>query len=114
MKIDELATTLKPKGEVKEGVIVPEMTPLGPVTRPDRLLSPSPLTICFPHTPGNRSFRHRSSQAALDDALEAMEKEDREGKVGGFDGLFYDPVARTYRRFLSARRPDAHLGAIEL
>lgn len=105
MKIEELAAQLKPKTTdskvvIKDGEVVAEQTPLGPVTRPDRLLGPAPFSLCFPHT--SHSVRQHATQRAIDEALEGMDQESR------FDALLFNPVTHRFSRHTN------HLGGVEL
>lgn len=121
MKIDELATALKPK-VIDHTLPVIDLKPETPITRPDRLIEcPAPYSICYPHTPGNRSFRERQSQAQLDAALEAMDATDDEARAAApvagearFDHLTFDPFNGIFRRRSSTSRHTAHLGGVEL
>lgn len=106
MKIEELAAQLKPKTNdpskvvIKDGEVVGEQTPLGPTTRPDRLLGPAPFSLCFPHT--SHSVRQHATQRAIDEALEGMDQETR------FDALLFNPVTHRFSRHTN------HLGGVEL
>lgn len=103
MKIDELASKLRPTTAVKEGEVRPQ-----PETRPERLIGPVPFSICFPHT-SRRSQAERDTQAALDAALEDMDRD------ASFSAISFDPFNGTFkRRRQHGPRCDSHLGGVEL
>jgi len=84
MKIKNLPPCSNPSSlSSREGCA--RQTPLGPVTRRDRMLGPAPFSICFPHSPHQR----HNPQAVTTPG--GMDRESR------FDALTFNPTTRRSR-----------------